>query len=111
MIEIKYTGRGAYERTRLNKYCFPRGYLTLKKQVHGFATGDMVKAVVPSGKKQGLYTCRGAVHANGYFNIQSKDGLVQGIRHQHCTLIERGCGYGFKQLDSIKMDSREKAVA
>jgi len=82
-----------------------------KKQVHGFATGDMLKAVVPSGKKQGQYIGRVAVRANGYFNIQSKSGLVQGISHKHCILIERGCGYGFKQLDSINMESREKAVA
>lgn len=111
VIEIKCTGQGAYQRTRLNKYGFPRGYLMRKKQVEGFATGDMVKAVVPTGKKQGQYTGRIAVRANGYFNIQSKDGLIQGISHKHCTLIERGCGYGFKPLDSLDTESREKAVA
>jgi hypothetical protein len=111
VLEIKCTGRGSYQRTRLNKYGFPRGYLMRTKQVHGFATGDMVIAVVPSGKKQGQYTGRVAIRANGYFNIQSEDGLIQGTSHKHCTLIERGCGYGFKQLDSINTESREKAVA
>lgn len=111
VLEIKCTGRGSYQRTRLNRYGFPRGYLMRTKQVHGFATGDMVKAFVPTGKKQGQYTGRVAIRANGYFNIQSKNGLVQGVSHKHCTLIERGCGYGFKQLDSINMESREKAVA
>jgi 5-methylcytosine-specific restriction endonuclease McrA len=109
--EIKCTGRGSYQRTRLTKYGFPRGYLMRSKSVQGFATGDIVKADVPRGKKQGDYMGRVAVRASGSFNIQSKNGLVQGISHKHCTLIERGAGYGFKQLDSINMGSREKAVA
>ena len=40
------------KRTRLDAYGFPRGYLFREKQVHGFATGDMVLADVPSGKKK-----------------------------------------------------------
>lgn len=111
VLEIKCTGRGSYQRTRLTKYGFPRGYLMRSNSVHGFATGDMVQASVPKGKKQGNYIGRVAVRASGSFNIQSKDGLVQGISHKHCTLIERGAGYGFKQLDSTNMESREKAVA
>lgn len=111
LLEIKCTGRGSYQRTRLTKFGFPRGYLMRSKSVFGFATGDMVKANVPSGKKQGKYVGRVAVRASGFFNIQPKGGLVQGISHKHCTLIERGTGYGFKQLDSINTESREKAVA
>lgn len=112
VLEIKCTGRGSYQRTRLTKYGFPRGYLMRSKSVFGFATGDMVKANVPNGKKRGVYVGRIAVRASGFFNIQCKDGLVQGISHKHCALIERGAGYGFKQLDSIiNMEGREKAVA
>ena len=95
VLEIKCTGRGSYQRTRLSQYGFPRGYLMRQKSVKGFQTGDQVKAIVLSGKKQGVYTGRVAVRANGYFNIQSSAGLVQGISHHHCTLIQRGTGYGF----------------
>ena len=95
VLEIKCTGRGSYQRTRLNQYGFPRGYLMRQKSVKGFQTGDQVKAIVPSGKKQGVYTGRVAVRANGYFNIQSSAGLVQGISHNHCTLMQRSSGYGF----------------
>ncbi|WP_420824421.1 hypothetical protein [Thiomicrorhabdus aquaedulcis] len=49
---------------------------------------------VIKGKKQGTYTGRVAVRASGSFNIQTPDGLVQGISHKHCTLIHRGSGYG-----------------
>lgn len=95
VLDIKCTGRGSYQRTRLDKYGFPRGYLMRQKAIHGFQTGDRVKAMVPSGKKQGHYTGRVAVRASGSFNIQTSDGLVQGISHKHCTLIQRGSGYGF----------------
>jgi hypothetical protein len=51
----------SYQRTRLNRFGFPRGVLMRQKQVQGFQTGDRVKAVVPTGKKAGTYTGRVAV--------------------------------------------------
>jgi len=105
-------GRGSYQRTRLNKYGFPRGYLMRSKSVQGFQTGDMVTAHVTSGTKVGSYTGRVAVRASGSFNIQAKTGLVQGISHRFCRLIERNAGYGFNQLDSIiNKEEREQEVA
>jgi hypothetical protein len=94
-------GRGRYQRTRLTQYGFPRGYLIRQKQVHGFQTGDMVKAVVPNGKKAGTYTGRVAVRKTGSFNIQTEQGSVQGISHTHCTLIQRGDGYGYHHTPYI----------
>lgn len=97
-LAIKATGRGAYQRTRLDRFGFPRGFLMAKKRVHGFQTGDMVKAVVPSGKKAGSYVGRIAVRATGSFNIQTAGGVVQGIGHRHCRMIQRADGYGYAHL-------------
>ena len=94
-LEIKCTGRGSYQRTRLNQYGFPRGYLMRQKAVHGFQTGDQVTATVTKGKKIGTYTGRVAVRASGYFNITTQQGVVQGISHQYCRLISRNDGYGY----------------
>lgn len=66
-----------------------------QKAVYGFATGDMVKAIVPTGKKVGTYTGRVAVRASGSFNITTRDGVVQGISHRHCKPLQRGDGYGY----------------
>ena len=98
ILQVRCTGRGNYQRTRVDKYGFPRGYLTRQKRVHGFATGDMVKAVVPSGKKAG--TCRGrvAVRKSGYFNIQTPEGVIQGIGWRHCRLLSFNDGYGYAWL-------------
>jgi 5-methylcytosine-specific restriction endonuclease McrA len=94
-LTIKATGRGSYQRTRLDKFGFPRGYLTRQKRVHGFQTGDHVKATVPTGKKAGVHVGRVAVRASGSFNIQTGSAVVQGIGHKHCRLIQRGDGYGY----------------
>ena len=94
-LAIKCTGRGSYQRTRLNAYGFPRGYLTRKKRIRGFQTGDMVRAAVPGGKKAGVHTGRVAVRARGSFNIRTAAGLVTDVSHRFCTLLSRSDGYGY----------------
>jgi len=100
-LQVKCTGRGSYQRTRLNAFGFPRGYLMRSKSVHGFATGDLVKATVEKGKKQGCHRGRVAIRATGSFNIQTSNGLVQGILYRHCTLLQRGDGYGYFQQPTL----------
>jgi 5-methylcytosine-specific restriction endonuclease McrA len=94
-LQIKASGRGSYQRTRLDRFGFPRGYLMRVKQVYGFQTGDLVKADVPSGKKVGIHIGRVAVRASGSFNIQTPHGVVQGVSHRHCHIVQRGDGYGY----------------
>ena len=95
VLSIKATGRGSYQRTRLTKHGFPRGYLMRSKSAFGFQTGDLVRAVITTGKKAGTYLGRVAIRASGSFNIQSSTGLVQSIHHRFCTLIQRADGYGY----------------
>ena len=101
VLLVKCMGRGSHCRTRVDSYGFPRGYLMRQKSVHGFRTGDMVKAIVPNGVNTGTHRGRVAVRANGYFNIQGSFniqtglGVVQGIGHKHCRVLQRGDGYGY----------------
>jgi 5-methylcytosine-specific restriction endonuclease McrA len=95
VLAIRATGRGAYCRTRVTRYGFPRGYLMRRKRVHGFQTGDLVRAVVPTGAKAGSHVGRVAVRASGNFNIQTGTSVVQGVGHRHCTLVQRADGYGY----------------
>ena len=104
-LAIKATGRGSYQRTLLNAFGFPRGYLTRQKSIMGFQTGDMVCADVPKGKKIGFYVGRVAVRATGSFNIQTATGVVQGISHRHCRVIQRADGYGYSRV--AKMESEQ----
>jgi hypothetical protein len=104
ILSISCTGRGSYQRTRLDRYGFLRGYLTRTKRMHGFQTGDLVRADVPSGKKAGTYVGRVAIRATGYFNIQLAGTVVQGVAHRHCRLIQRSDGYGYSQTSSAPAD-------
>lgn len=97
-LVVKATGRGKYARTTVTKYGFPRGILMRAKLVHGFQTGDMVRAVVPKGKKAGVHIGRVAVRARGNFNIQTKETLVQGINWRYCHLLSRADGYAYSHL-------------
>lgn len=92
---VKCAGRGEYSRTRLDKYGFPRGRCTREKVVRGFQTGDRVVANVPTGKKIGRHVGRVAVRASGSFNIQTGNGVVQGVSFKHCKIMQRGDGYGY----------------
>jgi len=60
----------------------------------GFQTGDIVKAIVTTGKKIGEYVGRVAVRSTGSFNI-SASTLIQGISHKYCKTIHRKDGYSY----------------
>ena len=69
---IKATGHGTRQMCRTNKFGFPSRYVPRFKFVKGFQTGDIVKAVVTSGKKIGTYVGRVAVRTSGSFNISAE---------------------------------------
>jgi len=86
---IKATGYGSRQMCLMDKYGFPRTKPKSAKVVKGFQTGDMVKAIVTTGKKLGTYVGRVAVRASGRFNITTATGTIQGIGSQHCTAIHK----------------------
>jgi 5-methylcytosine-specific restriction endonuclease McrA len=99
VLAVTATGRGVYCRTRPDRHGFPRLRLPRAKTVHGFATGDLVRAVIPQGKHAGMHTGRVAVRTSGKFNIRTHHGLIQGIHHRHCRLLQRADGYGYHRKE------------
>lgn len=97
ILEIYAKGRGTRKRTLLNKYGFPRAYLSRQKEYFGFQNGDYVKAKVPKGKYKGEYTGYIAVRKSGYFDIRDANGknIAQGILYQYCYIIQRYDGYKY----------------
>lgn len=92
---IKATGHGTRQMCRTDRYGFPSRYVPRFKLVKGYQTGDIVKAIVPLGKKVGNYVGRVAVRSTGSFNISTKDSLVQGISHKYCQPIHKKDGYSY----------------
>ncbi|MBR1695266.1 MAG: RRXRR domain-containing protein [Selenomonas sp.] len=90
---ITAAGRGKHCRTNVNKFGFPTGYLSRQKQFFGFQTGDMVKAVVPNGKKAGTYFGKVMCRKRGSFDIKTSAGRIGDINHKYFQLVQRSDGY------------------
>lgn len=90
IIEAK--GRGSRQVCLMDRYGFPRTRPKRYKEVHGFRTGDLVRAVVPDHlKTAGIHVGRVAVRASGSFRV----GDVDGINWKYCKLLQRNDGYEY----------------
>jgi 5-methylcytosine-specific restriction endonuclease McrA len=92
---VKATGHGSRQMCGTDKFGFPTRHKS-RVQIHkGFQTGDMVKAIVTSGKKIGLYMGRVLCRASGSFDISTTQGRVAGISHKYCTPTHKKDGYAY----------------
>jgi hypothetical protein len=92
---IKATGHGTRQMCGTDKFGFPSRHRS-RVQIHkGFQTGDIIKAVVTSGKKIGFYWGRVLCRASGSFDIATDRGRVAGISHKYCTPIHKKDGYAY----------------
>jgi 5-methylcytosine-specific restriction endonuclease McrA len=93
-LHIRATGHGSRQMCRTDKFGFPSRYRLRQKQHFGFQTGDIVKAIVPSGKYRGKHVGRVACRATGSFDITTTLGKVT-TKHANCTIIHRSDGYTY----------------
>lgn len=91
---IKSVGRGSRQMVNSDKYGFPRGKAKQAKRVHGFQTGDMVKAIIQDGKKKGIYIGTVSIRTTGRFKI---NGHVDGIGWRYCHSIQQSDGYAYQR--------------
>ncbi|MCC5631456.1 RNA-guided endonuclease IscB [Nostoc sphaeroides] len=92
---IQAFGHGSRQSCRTDKFGFPNRHVPREKIHFGFQTGDIVKAVVTTGKKIGTYVGKVAIRSSGSFNISTKNGLIQGISHKFCKRIHAKDGYSY----------------
>ncbi|MGW3989679.1 RNA-guided endonuclease IscB [Streptomyces sp. NPDC004830] len=88
------TGRGSCARTTPDRHGFPRLLRTRAKQHFGYATGDLVRAVLPSGARAGTWTGRVSVRARGQHRISTPAGPID-VSHLRLRLLQRGDGYAW----------------
>lgn len=97
VLYVQAMGHGSRQMCRPDQFGFPRTKSKPRtKKVKGFQTGDVVKAVVTTGKKVGQYIGRVAVRTSGSFDIKTKFGKVQGIGWKYCTLLHSSDGYAYQ---------------
>lgn len=92
-LQIKAAGRQRRQMTLVNAYGFPRSQAKASRFSHGFQTGDLVMALVPSGKHAGRHTGRIAIKASGSFTV---DGTPD-ISWRYCRLLQHTDGYHYSK--------------
>lgn len=93
---ITARGHGSRQKCNVNEIGFPCSKPKGAKKVKGFQSGDLVRATIPTGSKQGIYVGRVLVRVSGSFDIRTKEGRVQGISHRFCTPLQRSDGYSYQ---------------
>ena len=113
ILQISAKGRGSRQMCRMDSYGFPRTSAKASKSVKGFQTGDIVKAIVPKGSKQGEYLGKVAVRSSGYFDIQIKTQVIQGIGYKYCNIVQRsdGYSYNYKERDFLSDINNRVSIA
>ncbi|MEQ9371803.1 RNA-guided endonuclease IscB [Coleofasciculus sp. F4-SAH-05] len=101
-LVIKATGHGNRQMAQINKFGFPRqkkdgshSVRTRTKEFHGFKTGDIVRAIVPTGKNQGTHVGRVTVRASRVFDLTTVKGKLQSINWKYFELIWKADGYTY----------------
>lgn len=90
---IRATGWQRRQMCLMDRFGFPRTRAKERSRVKGFCTGDLARAVVPTGKHVGVHVGRLAVRATGSFNITTARGTIQGINARYCRILHRKDGY------------------
>ena len=113
IFQISAKGRGSRQMCCMDKFGFPRTKPKGSKSVEGFQTGDIVKAVVTKGLKQGEYLGKVAVRSKGSFNIQTRTQVIQGVGYKYCHIIQRCDGYlyDYKECDFLSAINNRVSIA
>jgi hypothetical protein len=99
VLQIIAVGRGRYQKTLVDRYGFPRGYIQRKKSSDGFQTNDFVRLSVPltSRSKYAGMVREGhvVIRHKGNFDLKTATGERISSTRKNFTLLERGAGYMF----------------
>lgn len=105
ILVVASTGRGSYARTTPDRYGFPRLQRPRGKIHHGYATGDLVAAVVPRGKWIGRWVGRIAVRTSGQHRITTLTSRFD-VSHRNLRLLQRADGYAYGFAAEIRLSER-----
>ena len=89
-LVIKAMGRGKRRVCNVDKFGFPCSQPKRFKRVHGFQTGDMVRAIIPTGKYHGTHTGRIVIRARPSFRLNGRD-----VHPKYLKRLQRVDGYDY----------------
>lgn len=94
-LRIEACGHGCRRMRNVNKIGLPCSAPKGPKKVQGFQTGDITRAIVTTGKKQGIYVGRVLVRATGSFDITTRRGRIAGLDVHFFSHLHRSDGYSY----------------
>jgi hypothetical protein len=94
---IEAQGHGCRRVRTVNGIGFPCSAPKKAKKVQGFQTGDLCRAHVTTGKKQGVYHGRVLVRASGSFDLTTQSGRVAGLNVRFFPPLHRCDGYSYQK--------------
>lgn len=100
VLVAKATGRGSYARTTPDRFGFPRLRRSRTKEHFGYVTGDLVRAIVPSGRWRGTWTGHISVRTTGQHSLTTPQGRFN-VRHRNLRLLQRSDGYSYARREDI----------
>ncbi|MBW4607284.1 MAG: HNH endonuclease [Hassallia sp. WJT32-NPBG1] len=99
---ITAKGWGNRQMCTPNKYGFPIRHRTRCKTFFGFQTGDMVRALLPSGKFAGTHVGRLTVRESGVFELRTSKGKISPVRYKYCKLVHHNDGYMYSFSTNVQ---------
>jgi hypothetical protein len=93
-LHIRATGRQSRQICRMDKYGFPRTKPKQDRIQFGFQTGDIVKAIIPSGKYAGTQIGRVVVRSKPSFQLNGVD-----VHPKYLMLIHGADGYEYRKAE------------
>ena len=91
---IKAQGHGVRQRCRPDAFGFPRPAAPRNKTFAGFQTGDLAKAVIPSGKHAGTHAGRIAIRHRPSFALQTAGGTFD-VHPKYLKITQKADGYAY----------------
>lgn len=89
-LTAKAMGHGNRRMVQPDRNGFPNSKPRNRSTVYGFRTGDIVTAIVPSGKYAGHHVGRVSVRSSGKFAVSKIS-----VHHKHITLLQKKDGYQY----------------
>lgn len=96
---IEACGHGCRRVCNVTAIGLPRSAPKGPKHVQGFQTGDIARAIVTTGARQGIYEGRVLVRASGSFDLLTKHGRMAGLNARFFRHLHRSDGYRYTQGD------------
>jgi len=90
VLYIKAMGHGRRQRCRPDAFGFPHAHAPRAKSFAGFQTGDVVKAVIPTGKSAGVHRGRIAIRFRPSFRLNGFN-----VHPKYLTLLHHADGYTY----------------